>query len=291
MEISLFEHNKIAYESSLEMLEAFGKAAVIHPTGTGKSFIGFKLCADFPDKCICWLSPSEYIFKTQTENFKAVCKELPQNIKFYTYAKLMNLSDAELAEISPDYVILDEFHRCGARMWGAGVQSLLDTYPNAKILGLSTTAIRYLDNQRNMADELFDGCVSSEITLADAIVKGILRPPKYVLSLFKYQGSVQKFENRIRSCKSRAVRDAAQGYLDELRRALAKADGLDVIFDKHITDRCGKYIIFCSNYSHLKEMTSLVGQWFGKIDKDPHVYTAYADDPETHNSFEAVTKD
>lgn len=68
MEITLFKHNQTAYQKALRMLENTGKAAVIHPTGTGKSFIGFKLCQDFPDKTVCWLSPSEYIFQTQIEN-------------------------------------------------------------------------------------------------------------------------------------------------------------------------------------------------------------------------------
>ena len=47
MEITLFKHNQTAYQKALRMLENTGKAAVIHPTGTGKSFIGFKLCQDF----------------------------------------------------------------------------------------------------------------------------------------------------------------------------------------------------------------------------------------------------
>ena len=59
------------------MLETTGKAAIIHPTGTGKSFIGFKLCEDFPDKKICWLSPSEYIFRTLLENLAA--NSMPKN--------------------------------------------------------------------------------------------------------------------------------------------------------------------------------------------------------------------
>ena len=42
MAIQLFKHNAAAYASALEMLEQTGKAAIIHPTGTGKSFIGFK---------------------------------------------------------------------------------------------------------------------------------------------------------------------------------------------------------------------------------------------------------
>ncbi len=34
-----------------------GNAAVIRPTGTGKSFIGFKLYEDHSDKVVCRLSP------------------------------------------------------------------------------------------------------------------------------------------------------------------------------------------------------------------------------------------
>ena len=69
--IELFEHNQVAYDAAVAMLDDTGKAAIVHPTGTGKSFIGFKLCEEHPDKVICWLSPSEYIFKTQLENFEA----------------------------------------------------------------------------------------------------------------------------------------------------------------------------------------------------------------------------
>ena len=67
MENLLFPHNETAYRRAVSMLEETGKAAVVHPTGTGKSFIAFKLCEDHPDKIVCWLSPSEYIFKTQKE--------------------------------------------------------------------------------------------------------------------------------------------------------------------------------------------------------------------------------
>ena len=50
MAICLYEHNQSAYRAAEAMLSSEGKAAVIHPTGTGKSFIGFKLCEDYPDK-------------------------------------------------------------------------------------------------------------------------------------------------------------------------------------------------------------------------------------------------
>lgn len=133
------------------MLENEGKAAIVHPTGTGKSFIAFQLCADHPDKTVCWLSPSAYIFRTQMENLTAVTGgEQPENIHFFTYAKLLSMELEEMSEIRPDYVILDEFHRCGAEMWGQGVDRLLHMYPDAKLLGLSATSVRYLDGQRNM---------------------------------------------------------------------------------------------------------------------------------------------
>ena len=290
--IELFEHNKTAYDSAVSMLSDIGKAAIIHPTGTGKSFIGFKFCEDHPDKTICWLSPSEYIFKTQLENLAKVSNGyIPQNVRFYTYAKLMLLSNAEISEIAPDFIILDEFHRCGAQEWGKGVENLLKSYPGVPILGLSATNIRYLDNQRDMADELFDGNIASEMTLGEAIVRGILAAPKYVLSVFSYQKDLEKYQARVRSAKSKLVRDEAERYLEALRRALDKADGLDTVFDKHMTDRTGKYIIFCANYEHMQEMIGKAPAWFGKVDSCPHIYTVYSDDPSASRSFKDFKAD
>ncbi|MBQ8399428.1 MAG: Helicase associated domain protein [Clostridia bacterium] len=292
MKISLFEHNQRAYESAMSMLQEAGKAAVVHPTGTGKSFIGFKLCEEHPAQVICWLSPSEYIFKTQLENLsKASQGYTPKNIVFFTYAKLMLMSNEELDAIKPDYIILDEFHRVGAEMWGRGVGSLLKKYPQAPLLGLSATAIRYLDNRRNMAEELFDGCVASEMTLGEAIVRGILTPPKYVLSLFSYQKELEKYEQRVQRAKNRLVKDTAKVYLEALRRALDKADDLDVIFQKHITEKNGKYLVFCANYEHLCEMSKKAPEWFAGIDTQPHIYKAYSDDPETSRAFEEFKAD
>lgn len=289
--VSLYRHNQAAYRSAVKLLSETGKAAVIHPTGTGKSFIAFKLCEDNPDKTVCWLSPSEYIFETQVENLKATGAAVPENIRFLTYARLMLMSEAEAAEIKADCIVLDEFHRCGAEMWGKGVARLLKACPDAPVLGLSATNIRYLDNQRDMADELFDGNIASGMTLGEAIVSGILNPPKYVLSVFSYRKDLERYEERVRKAKSKAVRDAAREYLDALRRALEKADGLDVIFDKHMTDRTGKYIVFCSNVEHLCEMSEYAPQWFAKVDPDAHIYRAYSDNPETSKAFAAFKAD
>lgn len=292
MSISLFKHNADAYLAAVEMLSDTGKAAIVHPTGTGKSFIGFKLCEDNPDKLVCWLSPSENIFKTQIENLSAVSDGyVPENVVFYTYAKLMNMSADDIDEIKPDYIILDEFHRAGAEFWGKGVRNLLAHYPHVPILGLSATNIRYLDNQRDMAVELFNGNIASEMTLGEAIVRGILHAPKYVLSIFPYKKQLEKYEQRVKTAKNRAVRDEGEKYLDALRRALDKAEGLDEIFSKHIENRTGKYIVFCANYEHLCEMTEKAPEWFAKIDSEPHIYTAYSDDPSTSRAFSDFKKD
>lgn len=292
MAIQLFQHNKNAYEAALKMLAERKKAAVIHPTGTGKSFIGFKLCEDNPDKTICWLSPSKYIYQTQIENLAETSDGYkPDNVKFYTYAKLMNITPEEIADIKPDFIVLDEFHRCGAELWGAGVDAVLRAYPDVPVLGLSATAIRYLDNQRNMTDELFDGNIASEMTLGESIVRDILSPPKYILSIFSYQKELEKYEKRIKNAKNKAVQDAATAYFEALRRALDKAEKLDVLFDRHMTERNGKYIVFCANFEHMHDMIKKASEWFIKVDKKPHIYSVYSDDPTASKSFSEFKAD
>lgn len=291
--IELFEYNRIAYESAVSMLRESGKAAVIHPTGTGKSFIGFKLCEDNADKTVCWLSPSEYVYRTQCENLKQASAggSLPQNIYFCTYSRLILMSEAELEAIRPDYIILDEFHRAGAEVWGKGVARLTRSFPDAPILGLSATNIRYLDNQRDMAEELFEGNIASELTLGEAIARGILAAPRYVTSIYSFQKELEKYERRIQCARNKAVRDEAEQYLEVLRRALDKADGLDVIFDRHMRERRGKYIVFCANVEAMRNCMEKVPDWFSRVDPHPHVYSVYADDHGAAVSFEQFKED
>ena len=291
MAIKLFEHNLEAYNAAVRMLDTTGKTAVIHPTGTGKSFIGFKLAEDNPDKHIIWLTPSEYIVKTQLENLKKEGGAELDNITFITYAKLMLMSEKEIAALKAEYCVADEFHRIGADYWGQGFFTLYKMHLDMKILGLSATHIRYLDNQRDMAEEIFDGNIASYMTLGEAIVKGIFAPPKYVLSVFSYRKELEKYRKRVQHTRSKAVRDAGEKYLEALRRALEKADGLDTIFYKHMEDKKGKYIVFCANEEHMQEMIEMVPEWFGRVDKNPHIYSAYSSNPETSKEFAGFKAD
>ncbi len=291
MGVQLYPHNERAYQAVVRLLAEKGLAAVVHPTGTGKSFIAFKLCEDNPDKTICWLSPSEYIFKTQIENLKAAGGVEPKNIKFFTYAKLMKMSEEEMAGIQPDMAVYDEFHRAGAEMWSLGVERFRAMYPTIPLLGLTATSVRYLDNNRDISKELFDNCVASEMTLGEAIVRGILPAPKYVTTVFRYQNELTKLQERVERVRGAGVKDANERYLEALRRALEKADGLDKVFAKHIPDPGGKYILFCSSYDHIQELQTYAHDWFAKVNPNIHTYLAYSADPDTSKEFAAFKAD
>ncbi|WP_302275117.1 Helicase associated domain protein [Faecalibacterium prausnitzii] len=287
--LRLFEHNKKAYHAAVRMMEQYGKAAIVHPTGTGKSYIAFKLIEDNPEKVVIWLSPSEYIFKTQLESLKRNDPDFPlANVHFYTYAKLMCCTQAQLDEIAaqkPAYIILDEFHRAGAECWGESTVALLKLCLDAKLLGLTATNIRYLDNNRNMAEELFDGHIASDMSIGEAVVRGILPTPKYVTTVYQYQKTLAKYQARVDNLRAPGIQDVNQKYLDALRRALEQADGLDKVFAHHITNKSGKYIVFCANKEHMDEMVSHVPEWFAGVNTDVVVYEAYSDDPNTDKAF------
>ena len=248
--LRLFEHNEKAYHAAVRMMEQYGKAAIVHPTGTGKSYIAFKLIEDNPEKVVIWLSPSKYIFKTQLESLKRNDPDFPlANIHFYTYAKLMCCTQAQLDEIAaqkPAYIIFDEFHRAGAGCWGESTVALLKLCPDAKFLGLTATNIRYLDNNRDIAEELFDSRVASNMTLGEAVVMGILPAPKYVTTVYQYQKALAKYQARVDNLRTPGIQDVNQKYLDALRRALEQADGLDKVFADFKTDTGDRLkLLFC----------------------------------------------
>ena len=286
MSIYLFKHNQEAYEAVTAMLERDGMAAVIHPTGTGKSLIAFKLAEENPSKHFLWLSPSEYIYQTQLENLGMKF----ENIQFMSYSRLMKNEDS-IDTLRPDCIILDEFHRCGAQEWGKSVRKLLDTCPEAKRVGLSATNIRYLDNQRNMAEEIFDGKIASEMTLGEAIVREILPEPKYVIAMYSWKKELEQLQKRIRTLSNQGLMAENQKLLEQLRRALEQADGLDHVFAKHMEKKNGKYIVFCSSKEHMDEMKQQVCTWFHLTDSEPHVYTAFYNDTATGREFTSFKKD
>lgn len=186
---------------------------------------------------------------------------------------------------------MDEFHRGGASCWGGGIADLISLFPKCPMLGLSATHIRYLDNQRDMAQELFDGNIASEMTLGEAIVRNILLPPKYVLSVYAYQNEIKNYEEKISRIKNVGIRNKNQRKLDALKRTLESADGVDVVFKKHMDNKHGKYILFCSSRENLDEMINLAENWFGRIDHEMHVYKVYSEDTLSSRDFDRFKAD
>lgn len=309
MAVTLYQHNQTAYDHALCMMERSGRAAVVHPTGTGKSFIAFKLAEDHPGARIVWLAPSEYIFRSQRENYlKAGGEEKAlEGIAFLTYTKLMygmtdpygegdakdtagleNAAGLGKGE-TPEYIILDEFHRCGAENWGRCVKALMQTYPAAKVLGLSATNIRYLDSRRDMAGELFAGQIASKMEIAEAMAAGILPAPVYICGLYEYKNELQKITRRVNRQRNMGVRDESAKLLEQLRHCLLQADGPAEIFGRYMKKN-GKYIVFCSGREQMEEMAAMAGKWYGTLDPHPTIYRAIYDNdqsPEEVRRFSA----
>jgi superfamily II DNA or RNA helicase len=258
-QVELYPHNHETYIKICDMWKEADKAAAIQATGTGKTYLQLQCLYDFNEADKVVLAPSNYIL----DQLLAKSEGNLQNTKLLTYAKLSQMSLTEIEALKPSLIVLDEFHRCGADEWGKGVDKLLAAFPNAKILGTSATPVRYLDNARDMSDELFKGFIAVNSNLTDAIVRGILPMPKYVTALYTFDEEVESLQAKI--ANSSNDEDSKKALLKEvevLKNNLHMSKGIPEILKKHISGIGGKYIVFCKDKAHLKEMEPLVIAWF-----------------------------
>ena len=288
--LKLYEHNRVAYEKAKTYLERYGKACVIHPTGTGKSYIGFALVEDNPYKKFLWLSPSSYIYKTQIESLKREQDISFSNVVFHTYSWLLKNTEA-IEGLNPDFIILDEFHRTGAKKWKNGIEALLRAYPKVRILGLTATNIRYLDCRRDMAKEIFDNRIASEMSLTEAMARRILPVPKYIISVYSYKEKIDYYEKRLSSTRNKYKKAEGIAILEKLKSRLDDAAGMENVFAKHIKNRTGKYIVFCSGTEHMFEMMTQVPLWFSYIDRRPRIYCVCHAKRHSERDFEQFVND
>ena len=54
--MDLLPHNKTAYDAVVEHLQHSNRTCVVHPTGTGKSYIALQLIEDNPDARILYIT-------------------------------------------------------------------------------------------------------------------------------------------------------------------------------------------------------------------------------------------
>lgn len=263
--MDLFEHNQKAYEAVCEdFASGIHRCCIVHPTGTGKSFIALQLIEDNKDKSILYVTSLNINLGT----FRQKAKEISNNMDFSLYSSL-----EDYANYTYDYIILDEFHRAGATDWSKGLALLLENNQEAYILGLSATPIRYLDKARNMAEELFDGRVASEITLKEALLKKLLPMPHYMTAVYSFEDEFKKYEKMLSHRGS--YRKKAERLLLMAKQNLELSDGLDVFFKENMRNPRGKYIVFCRNIEHLHSMMEESVEWFSWV-PDRHLYMVYS---------------
>lgn len=250
--IQLLPHNEEAFTKLKHCLEDNQLVAINHATGTGKSFIILKYLYENRDKRILFLSPSypinDQLIKEHTKELGISVNDF-QKLDTLIYRSLLKMDMNELAS-NYDIIVLDEYHRCGAKKWGIKVNELLacvkEKHPETKVIGTTATEIRYLDNERNMNNILFDGVCASTLTLADAMLREILPVPIYINSLVELS---TEYETAIRKVYKKSLYDRERNYYLQLVAGIRSK--IDEIVDKEYDinqyiKRDGKHLIFSS---------------------------------------------
>ena len=262
--IELYPHNQAALNHLEEALKYTRRAAVIQPTGTGKSFVALAFIERRPNNSFLYRAPSTHIFNQLKHH--AGHTEVLLHTTMMTYQKLCLLHEDELGKLEPDYIILDEFHRCGADDWGSAVDHLLALYVECFLIGFTATPVRYLDKAgtRDMSEELFHGSIASYYTLQDAINDKVLPVPHYVLGDILMNERVSSLETALTQVASYGrARTAGYSLLESLKRNMAEAQGIDEIFKCHMPNRFAKLIVFCRNLEHIAQCREDMHRWLG----------------------------
>lgn len=262
--IELYPHNQAALNHLEEALKYTRRAAVIQPTGTGKSFVALAFIERRPNNSFLYLAPSTHIFNQLKHH--AGHTDVLLHTTMMTYQKLCLLHEDELGKLEPDYIILDEFHRCGADDWGSAVDHLLALYVECFLIGFTATPVRYLDKAgtRDMSEELFHGSIASYYTLQDAINDKVLPVPHYVLGDILMNERVSSLETALTQVASYGrARTAGYSLLESLKRNMAEAQEIDEIFKCHMPNRFAKLIVFCRNLEHIAQCREDMHRWLG----------------------------
>ena len=280
--IELYKHNKIAYEKIQKHLETSNRTCVIHPTGSGKSFLSLKFLFDNRNKKCLFMCPTDAIVdqvKRHIEDEGLTLEDFP-NLDFCLYASANKVSKNQY-----DAIVFDEFHRIGADEWGKNINELLDNNPDSKVLGVSATPIRYLDDNRDMSEEIFNKDIASEITLAEAMLKGILPTPTYISALYSFGEDIKEIEEKIKKYKDKTRIKKLEYLLEQAKRKIENSDGLEDVFSKNITNKNGKFIVFCRNIEHMNKMEEKCLQWFKKTNPNIEISDVHSKKGKALNQY------
>jgi len=295
-EIILFEHNEIGYNKLVDTLKDNACATVNHATGTGKSFIALKYLYKNRDKKYLYLAPTYHILNQLIERDAktlGIDKE-ELNVDTAIYGTLLKMDMRELYE-KYDGFILDEYHRGGSMEVYkklSELKSYISQGKSKKFIGLTATPIRYLDNERNMTEELFDGVVASEIQLADAIIDGLLPTPKCICSLISCSDKYGKVASKVKKMGKSDEKAEYLKVLGKIGQKITSKEAFYNLFREHIKEKDGKYIVFCNSIEELNNYRIMADTWFpGEVKlKKYSVHSArkVEDNQKTLNEFNNV---
>lgn len=286
----LHEHNQKTYENICRMYgEGIQRVAVVQPTGSGKSLLMAKLIEDNPNSRFFVLSTSHKI----NDQFKSKLDEkILDNLECNIYWNMPNMKQEIMELLQPDYIFLDEMHRALAREWSKGINVLLEMYPEAKVLGLSATPIRYLDKCRNVAEELFNGNLACDMSLSQAILDGILPMARYVCGVYSYEKDTESLNKKIeRSCNSDEEKKELLKKLKILKENLDKGHGISDIFKKYVVSGNEKFVVFLKNTTHLRAMKPVIEKWFLDAGFTVRLYEVHCKNTDKDKEFGAFKKD
>ena len=286
----LHEHNQRTYENICRMYgEGIQRVAVVQPTGSGKSLLMAKLIEDNPDSRFFVLSTSHKI----NDQFKSkLDEETLKRIDFNIYCNMPNMKQETMESLQPDYIFLDEMHRALAKEWSKGINVLLEMYPNAKVLGLSATPIRYLDRCRNVVEELFNGNLACDMSLSQAILDGILPMARYVCGVYSYEKDTESLNKKIaKSCNSDEEKKELLEQVKVLKQNLDKANGVSETIKKYVVSGNEKFVVFLKDTTHLRDMKPVIEKWFTDAGFTVRMYEVHCKNVDKDKEFQAFKED
>lgn len=276
MSMTLNPVNEAAFQKAVQSLETLNRAAVFHPTGTGKSCIAWKVVEAHPQTTFFWLvAGAQRLALRQAELTRYNGGILPGNVRFCDCEKLAAATPEQwvrLGEQKPGCIVLDCYHELSAVCWAQSVQKLLRMCPQAKVLGLG------VPNGAPVcaaAQELFADCIVSHMTVAEAMAAGTIPVPSaYAALLWPQEEELATLRARIKNlCMPKGDTSLRVQY-EELSWSLRQVENLTVLLPRLLSDTSGHYLVLFESAAYQEKLGTELEQLLRTVDPAVRFYAA-----------------
>lgn len=276
MSMTLNPVNEAAFQKAVQSLETLNRAAVFHPTGTGKSCIAWKVVEAHPQTTFFWLvAGAQRLALRQAELTRYNGGTLPGNVRFCDCEKLAAATPEQwvrLGEQKPGCIVLDCYHELSAVCWAQSVQKLLRMCPQAKVLGLG------VPNGAPVcaaAQELFADCIVSHMTVAEAMAAGTMPVPSaYAALLWPQEEELATLRARIKNlCMPKGDTSLRVQY-EELSWSLRQVENLTVLLPRLLSDTSGHYLVLFESAVYQEKLGAELEQLLRTVDPAVRFYAA-----------------